>query len=63
MEDLNPDHEIRCQIKNARSVFMKLKPTLTNKTPDTCHFNGCETCTLKTNIMNKSEAFEMWVYR
>jgi hypothetical protein len=75
-QNLDPSFEIRCRIEQARNSFQKFKPLLSNNSLNLeirekftrCYvwsvlLYGCETWTLNADIMNKIEAFEMWLYR
>lgn len=70
------DKEIKCRIEQARVAFIKLRRIFTCTDFDLelrlrfvdCYIwpvllYGAEGWTLKTNMINKLEAFEMWVYR
>jgi len=74
--DITCDEEVRARIEMARRAFSQWKPTLTNRNLTVrtrlrtfrCYvwsifLYGCETRTLKVDIMNKIEAFEKWCYR
>lgn len=75
-EDMNPDEEIKIRIALAKDAFSSWHKVLTSR--DLCVqlrlkilkcyvwsrlLYGCETWTLKTVMMNRIEAFEMWCYR
>ena len=75
-EDLDPDTEIKCRIEAARSSFNKMKNLLCNDNLNLklrqrmikCYvwsvlLYGVEAWTLKMNIINRLEAFEMWIHR
>lgn len=77
-EDLDPDVEIRSRIEQARVTFMNMRALLSNNSLNLalryrfvkCYFTfysvllyGVETWTIKANVMNRLEAFEMWVLR
>lgn len=75
-EKFDPDQEIRCRIEQARATFLKLRKFLTDKNLNfslryrmvKCYIwsvllYGVETWTLKASIINKIEAFEMWILR
>lgn len=75
-EDMNPDEEIKSRIALAKDAFSSWHKVLTSR--DLCVqlrlkilkcyvwsrlLYSCETWTLKTAMMKKIEAFEMWCYR
>ncbi|XP_077302179.1 uncharacterized protein LOC143922722 isoform X1 [Arctopsyche grandis] len=73
---MDPDEDLRIRIEMARTAFVKMKAALTNKHLNlhtrlrfaksyvwTVLLHGCETWTLKTKMISRIEAFEMWVYR
>ena len=75
-EDGKSDHEIIRRISIARSIFNKMRSTLTNanlgletrKRILKCYIwstllYGCETWTITNSIMKRIIAFEMWTYR
>ncbi len=72
----DPEEEIMFRIGQAKSAFAKMKKTLTSHQSSLnirtralkCYvwsvlLYGCEVWTLKVNIMNRIEAFEMRCYR
>jgi len=75
-ENLDPDREIRRRIKIARGVFNKMRVLFCEDNFNLrlrrrmvkCYvwsvlLYDVEACTLKTNTLNRLEAFEMWVIR
>ena len=73
---LDPDIEIKCRIEAARTAFNKMRGFFCNDNLSLklrqrlikCYvwsvlLYGCETWSLKVNIMNRLEAFEMWLHR
>ena len=75
-EDGKNDNEIMHRISIARSVFNKMRTTLTSRRLSInirkrilkCYvwstlLYGCETWTLSDNIIKRLNAFEMWTYR
>ena len=75
-ENMDPDEEIKIRIALAKSTFCSWSKVLTSRWLSMplrlrmlkCYvwtrlLYGCETWTLKTAIMNRLEAFEMWSYR
>lgn len=75
-EKWEPELEIKCRIEQARTTFLKLKRFLTNQDLNfgliyrvvkcyvwTVLLYAIEAWTLKADIINKIEAFEMWVLR
>ena len=73
---LDPDLEIRARIEQARSAFNRLKRLLCDARLNLdlrlrllkCYIwstllYGVETWTLRTSMINKIEAFEMWTFR
>lgn len=74
--EMDPDQEIKIRIEMARNAFMKYSTLLTNRNLNLvirlrfveCYvwsvlMYGVETWTLKTQMIKKLEAFEMWLYR
>lgn len=75
-QNLEPETEIRARIENARATFVRMKTFLTNATLslDTRHrfvksyifsvlLYGTESWTMEKRIMQRLEAFEMWIFR
>lgn len=75
-QNLDPDTEIRARIENTRATFVRMKKLLTNTTLslDTRYrfvktyiysilLYGTECWTMGKRIMQRLEAFEMWVFR
>lgn len=75
-EKWDPEQEIRCRIEQARTTFLKLRKFLVDRDLNfglryrmlKCYvwsvlLYGVEAWTLKANIINKIEAFEMWTLR
>lgn len=75
-ETVDPDEEIRSRIEIARANFVRMRNVLCCRSLSisvrlnvlrsyvwSSLFYGCETWTLKTAMMNRLEAFEMWCYR
>ncbi|CAG9834914.1 unnamed protein product, partial [Diabrotica balteata] len=75
-EDLDPNIEIRSRIEQARTAFTNMRTFLSNSSLNLtlryrfvkCYIYsillyGVETWTIKANVINRLEAFEMWVFR
>lgn len=75
-DNLDPDVEIKSRIEIARSTFYAMKPLFCNRGLNLnlrqrmikCYvwpvlMYGVESWTLKTNTLNRLEAFELWILR
>lgn len=75
-QDLDPETEIRARIENARATFVRMKTFLTNTTLSldaryrfvksyiySVLLYGTESWTMGKRIMQRLEAFEMWIFR